>query len=104
MRVTDSFTLNPPSWNDGIERPKTAPRQRTSTDRFAGSEMEITENRPRTAPSTNPQDLAIGARVCVLLNGQRCLGSLQYFGNLNKYEDIWCGIELDRPCKFDFSK
>jgi dynactin complex subunit len=63
--------------------------------------MGISDKRPRTAPSTKPQDLAVGARVCVLLNGQRCLGSLQYFGNLDKYDHMWCGIELDRPCKLD---
>lgn len=66
-RVTDSFALNPPSWTNGT-RPKTAPKQRQNADQVRA--------RPHSAPPEERNDIVIGSRVCVLLNGQRCLGSV----------------------------
>jgi dynactin complex subunit len=34
---------------------------------------------------------------CVLLNLKS--GYLEYFGNCDTYDYMWCGIALDRPCK-----
>ncbi|KAI8924073.1 hypothetical protein BC831DRAFT_551651 [Entophlyctis helioformis] len=43
----------------------------------------------------------VGDRVCVVMNDERCLGILKYVGPLETGNSgTWCGIQLDRPCKF----
>jgi hypothetical protein len=44
----------------------------------------------------------VGDRACVVINGERCLGMVKYVGIFDPHPEsgIWCGVKLDRPCKF----
>ena len=92
QRTTDHFSLNPPNY----ENSKSASSKAVAKDEIIETKQE---------QITDAFEGKIGDRICVLINnGERCMGYLKYYGQLDGITDkgSWCGIELDRPRKFEF--
>ena len=121
-RSTDYFALNPPtpfveeiqhskkekavSQKHTMTRPMTAPAAiREPEHNFVPEQIQkepaFTKREAMHSRGYDPEDLQIEDRVCILVNGERCLGKVLYLGPLEDAPstELWVGIELERTCK-----
>jgi hypothetical protein len=118
-RSTDYFALNPPmplaEDIDNVKavpetrkpiRPMTAPAatrepEPTIVPQPLQREPSFTKKDSIHSRGYDPEELQIEDRVCIIVNGERCLGKVMYLGPLEDtpISELWVGIELERTCK-----
>jgi hypothetical protein len=92
------------SWPEDIVRPATAtPCEADIPEPLTSVRVRHSASFDNYEAAEKTVEISCGDRVCVVMNGERCLGNLKYIGPIdsNPEKGIWCGIELDRPCKIN---